>query len=262
MLILLFDQITSRREKENDEEGKTAPLHSLFASIYPRLVIFFESIELMSSSNDTYHPSLFVQAQPKSILKKSSSPKFADTSIELDSTVPILPSTNEAENDNKITENSLCNEEHVCILNDNSYPSSIELPTIDLSMISNEIDRSLIRTLPRADSSSSSLTVTSDDDDEHNRCVRFQPKKTSHRSFVNPGTLSSSSSDNEKRKSKRATKESRSILLRSNQSCPTDMQLDEFIRKYQQEGRILLPTKEDYSKQRITNKLPINHRQQ
>ena len=222
----------------------------------------------MSSSNDIYHSSLFVQAQPKSILKKSSSPKFVDTSIESNSTDPILSSPYEVEKDGNIAENLPRNEDHVCILNDNqlinndnSSASLIEIPLNDLSMISNEI----IRTLPRADSSSP-LTLTSDDDDddEHDGCVRFQAKKTSHRSFVNTGTLSSSSSDNDKRRTRRPTKESKSVLLRSSNqpSCPTDMQLDEFIRKYQQEGGILLPTKEDCSKERITSKRPINHRQQ
>lgn len=221
----------------------------------------------MSSNNDTYQQSLFVQAQPKSILKKSSSPKFLDVSTDMDTTSPTLPSSiYAAEKDNDVIEENLIgNEEHLCLLNDNQfvskdnfYPSSIEAPLAELPMTSNEIDRSLIRTLPRADSSSSTLTS----EDEHHRGVRFQPKKISHRSFVNVGTLSSSS-DNDERRTKRSTKESKSILLRSNKSRPTDMQLDEFIRKYQQDGGILWPTRgEDHPQEQITTKLPINHRQQ
>lgn len=217
----------------------------------------------MSSSNDTYQQSLVVQIQPKSILKKSSSPKFLDVSTDMDTTYSSSTYA-AAETDDVIEENLIDNDEHLCLLNDNQfvskdnfYPSLIEVPSSELSMTSQQIDRSLIRSIPRADSSSSTLTS----EDERHRGVRFKPKKISHRSFVNVGTLSSSS-DNDERRTKRSMKESKSILLRSNKSRPTDMQLDEFIRKYQHDGRILWPTTEDHSQEQITTKLPINHRQQ
>ena len=219
----------------------------------------------MSSTNDIYHQ-LLVQAQPKSILKKSSSPKFLDSAMNSENP-SMLSSPTEIEQE-VIDTNKINGNNHICILNDNplttstnSYLSSIEVPLTKWIMASDEdpchyeIDNQFLRTIPRADSSS----LSSDDDRQEQR-VRSQPKKNYHRPFLVTKALSSSS-DNEERKGKPSTEESKTTSRRSNKARQKDMQLDELMRKYQEHGGIPLLTKEDHDKEQITTKLPINHQQ-
>jgi len=155
----------------------------------------------MSSTNNIYHH-LFVPIQPKSILKKSPSPRFHDLSTNFESS--LVPS------------------------NDNVYQY--------------EIDRNFLRTLPP------SADLSSDDEQQQYQRSKIKPKKTYYRSFIANGTLSSSpsSSDNDdERKAKLSLASSKTTLIRSNKHQQKDMQLDEFMRKYQQQGGIHLPTKED-----------------
>lgn len=217
----------------------------------------------MSSTNDTYHH-LFVQAQPKSILKKSPSPKFLDGPMSFDANLPTVSPTDEVEKDG-IEACKISNQNHVCILDDNqpvkkdnSFLFSLEIPLTKVIVPSDEIAAPLARALPRADSSSS---LTSDE--EQQQRVRSKPKKNYHRPFVATSTLSSSS-DNDERNARRSMKESKPTPLRSSKHRAKDMQLDEFIRKYQHEGGIPLPTKEDHEQEQTTTTttLPINHRQQ
>jgi hypothetical protein len=221
-------------------------------------------MELMSSANDTYHHHLLVQTQPKSILKKSSSPKFTDLSIDSDNNLHVNPEKDDIDI-NEISINKNNNHHHVCILNDNpserkdnSCLSSIEVPLTKLIMTSYELDGQSIQT---ADSSSSSL-ITSDDEQQQQRRVKFKPKKKKrHRPFVTTGTLSSSS-DNDERMEKQSMGESKTTLIRSNKRRTKDMQLDEFMRKYQQQGGIPLPIKDEADNEQITTQVPINHHQQ
>jgi hypothetical protein len=223
----------------------------------------------MSSTNDTYHH-LLVQTQPKSILKKSPSPRFLDSTINFENNyysniIQLSTYENEINNidKNNITHN------HVCILNDNqsvnkdnSNLSSIEVPLATLIMTSNEnscqyeIDSQLIRTNSPVDLSSS---LTSDDDDEQQQHIRSKPKKNYYRPLFVTGTLSSSSDNYDERKAKRSMQESKTTLIRSKKHRQKDMQLDEFMRKYQPKGGIPIPPKEDHDKKQITTKLPINH---
>ena len=140
----------------------------------------------MSSTNDTYQH-LFVQVQPKSILKKLPSPRLHDSIM-------------------------------------NSEIDSYSNPSVKNEISFNEypIEHQLIRSIPRADSSS--LSLESDDDNER---IRMKPKKNYSRSFVATGILSSSS-DNEERKGKRSMQESKPTLIRSKKQHQKDMQLDEF----------------------------------
>jgi hypothetical protein len=220
-------------------------------------------MELMSSANDTYHHHLLVQTQPKSILKKSSSPKLLDSAMDCENNLhvnSILSSTYETEKAD-IDMNKISHNNHVCILNDNpsgrkdnSYLSSIEAPLTKLMMASYEIDRQFLRTVD-------SSTSPSDNEQQQQRRTRLKLKKKCHRPLVNTGTLSSSS-DNEERKAKRSMEESKTTLISSNKHRQKDMQLDEFMRKYQQQGGILLPTKEEHGNEQITTQVPINHHQQ
>jgi hypothetical protein len=232
----------------------------------------------MSSTNDTYHH-LLVQAQPKSILKKSPSPRFLDSSINSENdhySNPILPPTEDTKK-NDIDKGKTSHND-VCILNDNqsinkdnSTLSSVEMPSTKLIMTSNEnscqyeMDSQLIRTIPPADPLSSS-PLTSDDErrppPQQQQRIRMKPKKTYYRPLVATGRLSSSASasdNNDERKAKQSMKESKITLIRSNKHRQKDMQLDEFIRKYQQQGGIPIPNKEHHDKEQITTKLPINH---
>jgi hypothetical protein len=207
----------------------------------------------MSSTNDTYHH-LLVQTQLKSILKKSPSPRFDDpkSTIDDDSSSNIILSSNYQVEKNDINESN-----YACLLNDNLFIeknlSSVETPLSKLIMISNETDTPLIRTAPPADSSS----PTTDDEQQRNR---IKAKKNYSRPFVATGTLSSSS-DNDEREAKRSMIESKIPLRRSSkQRRPKDMQLDEFMRKYQHQGGIYIPTNEDHGKEeKITTKDPINN---
>src|SRR5439155_9465783 len=100
----------------------------------------------MSSTNDTYHQ-LFIQSQPKSILKKSPSPRYINSENDYDYN-SILSLNHDIDN-NKINNN------HVCILNNNqsiTKDTSIEVPLM-ISNVNSEIDNDI-------DSSS----VTSDDE--------------------------------------------------------------------------------------------------
>jgi hypothetical protein len=202
----------------------------------------------MSSTNDTYHH-LLVQAQPKSILKKSPSPRVLDTLI-----------------NSETEKNDITN--RLCTFNDHQSVkenSSIEIPLTKLNITSNEnsyqykIDDQLIRTNPPpyADSSSS---LTSDNEPQQQR-IRIKSKKSYYRPLVATGKLSSSSDDNDERQEKRSMQESKTTLLRSNKYRPTDMQLDEFMRKYQQQGGIPIPNNEDQDQEQIITKLPRNYHQ-
>jgi len=197
----------------------------------------------MSSTNDTYHH-LLVQTQPKGILKKSPSPKFLDSTIN---------------SENDYYSNTCILNDNQSVKKDNSDLSSIEVPLDKLIMTSNgnssqyEIDNQLIRTYPPADLSSS---LTSDDEQQQQQHVRLKLKTKCYRPFVTTGTLSSSSDNIDERKAKQSMEESKTTLIRSKKHRQKDMQLDEFMRKYQQQGGIPIPTpKEDHDK----TKHPINH---
>ncbi|CAF1459011.1 unnamed protein product [Rotaria magnacalcarata] len=218
----------------------------------------------MSSTNDT-HQHLFVQSQLKSILKKSPSPRFLDSSMnfENDQYSNIILSTpyeNEKQYDIDEIASNNNNSNHMSVLNDsrsvkkdNSNLSPIELPlpmaTSNENSCQYKIDTRLIGTNPPVKSSRSSSPSlhTSDDEHEHRQPqqrIRTKPKKKYYRPFVINGAvpLSASSSDNnDERKAKRTLIESKTALLHSNKSRQKDMQLDEFMRKYQQRGGIHIP---------------------
>jgi hypothetical protein len=195
----------------------------------------------MSSTNDIYHH-LFVPIQPKSILKKSPSPRFLDSSINFEKDYysnTLLSSTCNSDN-SKTSKNQ-------SIKMDNSNLPSVETPLTKLIMTSNEnscqyeIDRQLVRSIPpRADSSSD------DEPSQQQQRIKIKPKKTYYRSFAPNGTMSSSpssSDNNDERKAKLSVVSSKTTSIRSNKHRQKDMQLDEFIRKYQQQGGIHLPIK-------------------
>ncbi|CAF2438154.1 unnamed protein product [Rotaria sp. Silwood2] len=231
----------------------------------------------MSSTNDTYHH-LFVQTQPKSILKKSPSPRFLDSSNDFEKNYYSninLSSTYETDKndiDQSVINNN--NNHNKCMLNDNQYvtdnikSSSIETPLTTSTMKLNEnlsqykIDNQLIGSIPPADAISSS-PHTSDDEQQQQR-IKIKSKKNYYRPFVINGTVSSSASsssdnDNDERKAKRSMRESKTTLIHSNKYRQKDMQLDEFMRKYQQHGGIYMPIiKESFSKEQITSKDLIN----
>ncbi len=235
----------------------------MFVYIYARLVILYLRIELMSSTNDTFHH-LFVQAQPKSILKKPPSPRSSDSSTnpENDNTI-YQTETNDI--DKIETSNN-----HVCILNDNQFIakdittiSSVETLLTKSIAPSNEnfcpyeIDSRLIRTLPRADSSSSFTT-----DEEQQKRMKIKSKKAYTRlnTAISTVTSSESSSDNDdERNANRSMLGSKIAVIRSDKHQQKDMQLDEFMRKYQQQGGIHLPTKEDHGKEQMTTENLINN---
>jgi len=220
----------------------------------------------MSSTNGIYHQ-LLVQTQPKSILKKSPSPRFLDSSNDYYSNTILLSNY---ENEVNGIDKSVTSHNHTCILDDNpsvkknnSNLPSVEVPLTKLIMTSNEnscqyeIDSQLIRTNSPVDLSSS---LTSDDDDEQQQQhIRSKPKKNYYRPLFATGTLSSSSDNYDERKAKRSMEESKTTLIRSKKHRQKDMQLDEFMRKYQPKGGIPIPPKEDHDKKEITTKLPINH---
>jgi hypothetical protein len=223
----------------------------------------------MSSTNDTYHHQLLVQTQLKSILKKSSSPKFVDSSMDSENNLHVNPEKDDIDM-NEISNYNNNNNNHVCILNDNpsgrkdnSYLSSIEIPLTKLLMASYENDGQSIQAADSSSPSSSSL-LTSDDEQQQQqqRRVKLRSKKKCYRPLVTTSTLSSSSDNDEKKTANRSIEESKTTLIRSNKHCPKDMQLNEFMRKYQQQGGILLPTKDDPDNEQITTQVPINHHQQ
>jgi len=208
----------------------------------------------MSSTNDTFHH-LFVQTQPKSILKKPPSPRSSDSSTnpENDNT------TYQTETDdiNKI-ENS---NNHVCILNNNQFIAkditNESIAPSNKNFCPYEIDSRLIRTLPRADSSSSFTT-----DEEQQKRMKIKSKKTYSRpnTAISTVTSSESSSDNDdERKANRSMLGSKIAVIRSDKHQQKDMQLDEFMRKYQQHGGIHLPTKEDHGNEQMTTENLINN---
>lgn len=220
----------------------------------------------MSSTNDT-HQHLYVQAQPKSILKKSPSPKFLDSSMSSDNNqhnTKILSSISENEK-NGIDPSTLNNNNHTCVLDDNqsitmdnSTLSFLETPINQLPMISHEnlyqykIDPRLIGKNPPNESPRSS----SEGEHEHQQYrhnqqrMKIKSKKNHYRSLVVDGTLSSSDSssdnNNDERKAKRTMIESKTTSIHSNKSRSKDMQLDEFMRKYQQQGGIPIPPIKEY----------------
>jgi len=120
-----------------------------------------------------------------------------------------------------------------------------------------EIDSRLIRTLPRADSSSSFTT-----DEEQQKRMKIKSKKTYSRpnTAISTVTSSESSSDNDdERKANRSMLGSKIAVIRSDKHQQKDMQLDEFMRKYQQHGGIHLPTKEDHGNEQMTTENLINN---
>ncbi|CAF3433032.1 unnamed protein product [Rotaria sp. Silwood1] len=227
----------------------------------------------MSSTNDTYHH-LFVQTQPKSILKKSPSPKFLDSSNNFENNYysnVILSSTDEIDKNN-IDQSITNTNDNICMLNnnqsvmDNSQLSSIETFLTKSTMKSNEnlcqykIDSQLIGNIPPDDAILSSPHTS----DHEQQRIRNKSKKNYYRSFVNNDTISSSassSSDNDdERKAKRSTGQSQTTSIHSNKYREKDMQLDEFMRKYQQHGGIYIPTiEENCNKEKIRSKDLINN---
>lgn len=221
----------------------------------------------MSSINDTFHH-LFVQTQPKSILKKLPSPRFSDSSPIHENSDTIPSSSTYQTEKNDIDKSEINNNNHVCILNDNqsiekdiSTITSIETPFTkfsDKNLCSYEIDNRLIRTIPCADSSS---PLTSDDEQQQQR-MKIKSKKNYYRPYttIGTGTSTTSSSDNDDgRKAKRSVVESEITIIRSDKHQQNDMQLDEFMRKYQQQGGIHLPTKEDHNTEQMTTENLINN---
>jgi hypothetical protein len=217
----------------------------------------------MSSTNGIYHQ-LLVQTQPKSILKKSPSPRFLDSSNDYYSNTILLSNY---ENEVNGIDKSVTSHNHTCILDDNpsvkknnSNLPSVEVPLTKLIMTSNEnscqyeIDSQLTRTNPPVDSSSS---LTSDDEKQQQQ---QRVRKKSKKNYYRPLSSSASSSDNNnEKKAKRSMEESKTTLIRSNKHRQKDMQLDEFMRKYQHQGGIPRPSKQDHDKNQIITKLPINH---
>ena len=221
----------------------------------------------MSSTNDTFHH-LFVKTRPKSILKKPPSPKCSDSLAthenDYSSNTTELSTHQTEKNDMDKSESS---DNHVCIINDNqkdiSTISSIEIPLTNFIPISNEnlyqyeIDNGLIQTIPCADSSSSPTS-----NDEQQKCMKIKSKKSYYRPCppIVTVTSSASSSDNDdERTAKRSVGRSKITVLRSDKHQQKDMQLDEFMRKYQQQGGIHLPTKEDHGKEQMTTENLINN---
>ncbi|CAF3336230.1 unnamed protein product [Rotaria socialis] len=233
----------------------------------------------MSSTNDT-HQHLFVQSQLKSILKKSPSPRFLDSSISFENdqypnVIPSTPYENEKKDDiDEITPNNN-NSNHMSVLTDNrsvkkdnSNLSPIELPlpmtTSNENSCQYKIDTRLIETNPPVKSSRSSSPSLHSSDGEHEhqqpqQRIRTKSKKNYYRPFVIDGAVSSSASssdNNDERKAKRTLIESKTALLQSNKSRQKDMQLDEFMRKYQQRGGIHIPIINEYH---IHEQELINH---
>ncbi|CAF1573141.1 unnamed protein product, partial [Adineta ricciae] len=217
--------------------------------------------DLMSSTNDAYHH-LFVQTLPKSILKKSPSPRFSDASINLENgytsnRTPSSPSETEKTDTGKyIFENRQLNEKNLMLLSSTDKTSI----TSDDNFCSYELDHRLIRKIPCADSSSSSLTS----DDELQKPTKIKPKKIYSRP-VRSSSLSSSENTDE-RKAKRSVTGSKMTDIHFDKQRHNDMQLDEFMRKYQQHGGIDVSTKADHvkaqtSKENLTNNDGNNYRQ-
>ncbi|CAF1048185.1 unnamed protein product [Adineta steineri] len=234
----------------------------------------------MSSANDTYL-NLLVQMQPKSILKKSPSPRFPDTSINLDDDHDsTIISSSSYENEKNYIDIDETSNNHICILNDNqsderniSTQSFIETPFTKLITSSQEnfcqngIDNHSIRTFPRADSTSSSSSVLASGDEQKQqqqqqpKRIKMKPKKTYSRPFITTNIVSSSASssdNNDERKAKRSLQGSKITIIRSDKHRHKDMQLDEFMRKYQQQGGIYIPPKENHDEEQITTDNQIN----
>ncbi|CAF1171849.1 unnamed protein product [Rotaria sordida] len=232
----------------------------------------------MSSTNNTYHH-LFVQTQLKSILKKSPSPRFLDSLNNFDDnhySNIILSSTYDTVKsviDESVTNDNICMFNNNQSVVDNSKLSFIETPLMNSSIESNEnlcqykIDTQLIGTIPPDDAISSS-PHTSDDEQQQQQQqrqrIRTKSKKNDFRPFVINRTVSSSassSSDNDDaRKAKRSMEQSKTTSIHSDKYRQTDMQLDEFMRKYQQQGGIHIPIiKENRNKEQMTSKDLINN---
>src|SRR5690349_20313317 len=135
----------------------------------------------MSSTNDTYHH-LFVQIQPKSILKKSPSPRFRDSSINNENNHSSLSLTNEIQK-NGINKSNINNNNSVCIHNDNHAETSLtkSIKASNENSHQYEIDSRSIQSIPPADSSSSPL---SSDDEQQQQHVKTKSKKTYYRPII------------------------------------------------------------------------------
>lgn len=238
----------------------------MFAYIYTRLVILVLKIKLMSSTNDTYHH-LLVQTQPKSILKKSPSPRFLDTSINSEKSYYSNPIPSSIYDTEKIDIDKCITNDNQSVTKDNSNISSVKIPLTKLIITSNEnlcqyeIDSQMIQNNPPPVDSSSSFTSDDEKQQQKQQRIRIKSKKNYYRPLVAIGTLpsSASSSENDERKAKRSMEESKITLIRSHKHREKDMQLDEFMRKYQQQGGISFPSKQDHDNDQITTKSPINH---
>jgi hypothetical protein len=208
----------------------------------------------MSSTSDSYQY-LLVQTLPKSILKKSPSPRFSDRSAQSEhehnpSIAASLPE--QAEKDDSIDNQSA--EKHILLLSPVDEP--IMASNENSSMY--EVNHRQMRTVPCADSSSSSLTS----DDNQQKRVKTKTKKISTRTAGANGARSastSSSDSNDERKVKRSMAGSKLTGLRSDTHRHKDMQLDEFMRKYQQHGGIPVPTTEDHGDVQASAPNPTNN---
>ncbi|UJR26876.1 hypothetical protein I4U23_008187 [Adineta vaga] len=213
----------------------------------------------MSSTNDVYHH-LFVQTLPKSILKKSPSPRFSDTSINLenDYNSTMTPSSSSEMEKNDIDKNEL--DDNQSVENDIMLLSSTDktIMTSDENLCPYEIDHGSIRTVPCADSSS----LSSASDDEQQKRMKVKSKKIYSRTLVVNDIRSSSASssdNNNERKVKRSMLGSKLTTMRLDKHRHKDMQLDEFMRKYQQLGGIHVPTKDDHVKEQTTEENLTNN---
>lgn len=224
----------------------------------------------MSSANDTYHH-LFVQTQPKSILKKSPSPRFLDLSMDSEPAQYSNITVSEThESEKHDIDMNISNNKSVFTQNDNQpvnrNNSGVQIPFTESTSSSTEnqcqyqANTQLIRSNAAADSSASHA---SDNEQLKQQRPRIKTKKTHSRSLVNTDTLSSSDSFsdyNVERKAKRSVTEPRITSRHSNKYRPTNMQLDEFMRKYQQNGGIhLYTTQEHDTKDSITTDDTIKH---
>ena len=223
-------------------------------------------IKLMSSTNNIYKH-LSVQKQPKSILKKSPSPKFQDTSInstnEYYSYISPL-STIETKQNN--IDNSTDNCSYECTLSpnqsvekDNTKLSNVIVKSLDKLSKENSSQYNMVHQLQETILSTDSSSSVYASDDEQER-IKIKSKKNYYRPFIvaNRSSSSESSNDNnDKGKARRPMVES--PIHSNNNYRKRNMQLDEFIHKYHRHEGTHLSTKKDRYQERIITKDLINN---
>lgn len=193
----------------------------------------------MSSTSDAYQY-LLVQTLPKSILKKSPSPRFS-APLEHEQS----PAANYGNIDNQSPAKSIL------------FQSAVDEPI----MTWDEAEHRPVRTVPCADSSSSSSSSLFSDVEQHKR-LKTRTKRVSTRPATMNGAGSSSTSSGEssaERQVKRSMAGSKLTGLCADKQPHKDMQLDEFMRKYQQQGGIHVPARADHADEQTSAANPSDN---